>query len=35
LSQEIAAKAAGVELVLSEDWLRTMEAFFARRSRVM
>jgi nicotinamide-nucleotide amidase len=35
LSQEIAAKAAGVDLVLSEDWLRTMEAFFVRRSRVM
>ena len=35
LSQEIAAKAAGVELVLSEDWLLRMEAFFARRSRVM
>lgn len=35
LSQEIAAKAAGVELVLSEEWLKTMEAFFARRSRVM
>ena len=35
LSQEIAAKAAGVELVLSEDWLARMEAFFARRSRVM
>jgi nicotinamide-nucleotide amidase len=35
LSQEIAARAAGVELVLSEDWLKRMEAFFARRSRVM
>jgi nicotinamide-nucleotide amidase len=35
LSQEIAAKAAQVELVLSEEWLTTMEAFFARRSRVM
>ncbi len=35
LSQEIAARAAGVELVLSEEWLTTMEAFFARRSRVM
>ncbi len=34
-SQEIAARAAGVELVLSEEWLTTMEAFFARRSRVM
>ena len=35
LSQEIAAKAAGVDLVLSEEWLTTMEAFFQRRSRVM
>src|ERR1700730_5652877 len=35
LSQEIAARAAGVELVLSEEWLTTMEAFFLRRSRVM
>jgi len=35
LSQEIAAKAAGVELVLNEAWLAKMEAFFARRSRVM
>jgi nicotinamide-nucleotide amidase len=35
LSQEIAARAAGVELVLSEEWLTTMEAFFSRRSRVM
>ncbi|HEV2189709.1 MAG TPA: CinA family nicotinamide mononucleotide deamidase-related protein [Stellaceae bacterium] len=35
LSQEIAAKAAGVELVLNEEWLATMESFFARRSRVM
>jgi nicotinamide-nucleotide amidase len=35
LSQEIAARAAGVELVLSEEWLTTMEAFFTRRSRVM
>ena len=35
LSQEIAAKAAGVELVLNEAWLARMEAFFARRSRVM
>jgi nicotinamide-nucleotide amidase len=35
LSQEIAARAAGVELVLSEEWLTTMEAFFQRRSRVM
>ncbi|HEU4440132.1 MAG TPA: CinA family nicotinamide mononucleotide deamidase-related protein [Methylomirabilota bacterium] len=35
LSQEIAAKAAGVDLVLHEDWLRRMEDFFQRRSRVM
>jgi competence/damage-inducible protein CinA-like protein len=35
LSQEIAARAAGVELVLNEEWLATMEQFFARRSRVM
>ncbi len=35
LSQEIAARAAGVDLVLSEEWLVTMEAFFQRRSRVM
>ncbi len=35
LSQEVAARAAGVELVLSEEWLTTMEAFFQRRSRVM
>jgi nicotinamide-nucleotide amidase len=35
LSQEIAAKAAGVELALNEEWLATMEAFFAKRSRVM
>ncbi len=35
LSQEIAAQAAGVELVLNEDWLARMESFFTRRSRVM
>jgi nicotinamide-nucleotide amidase len=35
LSQEIAAQAAGVGLVLSEEWLKTMEEFFRRRSRVM
>jgi nicotinamide-nucleotide amidase len=35
LSQEIAAKAAGVELVLNEEWLVRMEEFFRRRSRVM
>src|SRR5688500_5100226 len=35
LSQEIAAKAAGVELVFNEGWYRRMEEFFTRRSRVM
>ena len=35
LSQEIAAKAAGVELVLNQEWLAKMEEFFTRRSRVM
>ena len=35
LSQEIAAQAAGVELVLNEEWLETMESFFSKRSRIM
>src|SRR5918996_1054119 len=35
LSQEIAAQAAGVELVLHEGWLSRMQAYFARRSRFM
>ncbi|MBM3489633.1 MAG: CinA family nicotinamide mononucleotide deamidase-related protein [Alphaproteobacteria bacterium] len=35
LSQEIAAKAAGLELRLNEDWLARMEEFFRRRARVM
>jgi nicotinamide-nucleotide amidase len=35
LSQEIAAQAAGCELVLCEEWLTRMEDFFGRRSRVM
>jgi len=35
LSQEVAAQAAGVELVLNEAWLHRMEEFFRRRSRVM
>jgi nicotinamide-nucleotide amidase len=35
LSQEIAARAAGVDLALSEEWLARMEDFFRRRSRVM
>jgi nicotinamide-nucleotide amidase len=35
LSQEIAAQAAGVELVLHEEWLARMEDFFSRRARTM
>lgn len=35
LSQEIAAQAAGVELVFHEQWFTRMEEFFRRRSRVM
>src|SRR5579883_1791391 len=35
LSQEVAARAAGVALVLDEDWLARMEAFFRRRGRTM
>jgi competence/damage-inducible protein CinA-like protein len=35
LSQEIAARAAGVDLALNEEWLGRMEEFFRRRSRVM
>jgi nicotinamide-nucleotide amidase len=35
LSQEIAAQAAGVDLVLSEEWLTRMEDFFRRRGRTM
>ena len=35
LSQEVAAQAAGVELVLHEGWLTRMEEFFRRRSRTM
>ena len=35
LSQEVAAKAAGVELELNEEWLTRMADFFKRRSRVM
>ena len=31
----LAAKAAGVELKLNEQWLATMEEYFRRRSRVM
>ncbi|WP_158295515.1 CinA family nicotinamide mononucleotide deamidase-related protein [Crenalkalicoccus roseus] len=35
LSQEVAAEAAGVPLVLHEPWLARMEAFYARRNRPM
>ncbi len=35
LSQEIAAQAAGVELVLHEEWLAKMEGFFSKRARTM
>ena len=35
LSQEIAARAAGVDLVLSEEWLARMETYFQKRSRIM
>jgi nicotinamide-nucleotide amidase len=35
LSQEIAAQAAGVELVLHEQWLAKMEDFFSKRARTM
>jgi nicotinamide-nucleotide amidase len=35
LSQEVAAQAAGVELVLHEEWLARMEDFFSRRARTM
>jgi nicotinamide-nucleotide amidase len=35
LSQEIAAQAAGVELLLNEEWLTKMEDFFTKRSRIM
>jgi nicotinamide-nucleotide amidase len=35
LSQEVAAQAAGVQLVLHEDWLTRMREFFTRRGRTM
>ena len=35
LSQEIAAQAAGVELVLNEEWLARMEDVFRRRNRTI
>lgn len=35
LSQEVAARAAGVDLALNEEWLARMESYFTRRSRAM
>ncbi|MDB5402988.1 MAG: pncC [Rhodopila sp.] len=35
LSQEVAAQAAGVDLVLHEAWLARMTEFFSRRARTM
>ena len=35
LSQEVAAQAAGVDLVLNAEWLARMEQYFHRRSRIM
>lgn len=35
LSQEVAAQAAGVELVLSDYWMKRMEESYARRGRIM
>lgn len=35
LSQEIAAQAAGVGLVLHEEWLEKMQDFFSKRARTM
>src|SRR2546422_6905460 len=35
LSQEIAAQAAGVDLVLHEEWLTPLEDFFNPRSRII
>jgi len=35
LSQEVAAEAAGVDLVLHEAWLANMEDFYTRRGRTM
>ena len=35
LSQEVAAHAAGVELVFRQEWFTRMEELFRRRSRVM
>jgi nicotinamide-nucleotide amidase len=35
LSQEVAAEACGVPLVLSEHWMKRMEESYARRGRIM
>ncbi len=35
LSQEIAARAAGVDLALNEEWLARMVEYFTKRGRVM
>ncbi len=35
LSQEVAAEAAGVELVLDENWVRRIETFYSARGRGM
>ena len=35
LSQEVAAEACGVPLVLSDYWMKRMEESYARRGRVM
>src|SRR3954452_18379180 len=35
LSQEIAAQAAGVELVLNDEWLARVEVYFPRRRPIM
>ncbi|MBI1395677.1 MAG: CinA family nicotinamide mononucleotide deamidase-related protein [Betaproteobacteria bacterium] len=35
LSQEMAARAAGVELAFSEEWFVRMESYFRKRARVM
>ena len=35
LSQEVAAQAAGVDLVLHEAWLAKMQDFFSKRARAM
>src|SRR6266704_2320355 len=35
LSQEIAAKAANVELILNEEWLKRIDALFRRHARAM